>query len=262
MPSWCSGNTHGFCITGGYSPIASEPTPSRRLWAAAPGATPALRVESTTGGGSGRSKPERSTLLESGTFYFALTHLGLFRAELAFGIDQCRLALLLLDGEHLHITFQAGYLLRETRLSGVLSGLLPVLGLLNLPLPEFRVMPGGRCSEMRRRFQADGLGEATISRCTASSAATTNHVVTVSGSWLTSPARSPKVSMSPLRANCAATNTSGKSSSAPRGLTVPSESGKSASTPCSSSTAPLSANPMTTATRRCPAEGASPNQVA
>jgi hypothetical protein len=30
----------------------------------------------------------------------------------------------------------------------------------------------------RRRFQSDELGEATISRCTASSGATTNHVVT------------------------------------------------------------------------------------
>src|ERR1039458_1287868 len=73
MPSWRSGNTHGFCVTGGHSPIASGPTPSRRLWAAAPGATPALRIEHTTGGRGGHSKPERSTLLESGTFYFALT---------------------------------------------------------------------------------------------------------------------------------------------------------------------------------------------
>ena len=30
-------------------------------------------------------------------------------------------------------------------------------------------MTGGRCSEMRRRFQGDGLGEPTGSRCTASS---------------------------------------------------------------------------------------------
>src|ERR1022692_3949008 len=73
MPSWRSGNTHGFCVTGGHSPIASEPTPSRRLWAAAPGATPALRIEHTTGDRSASSKPELSTLLESGTFYFALT---------------------------------------------------------------------------------------------------------------------------------------------------------------------------------------------
>src|ERR1019366_2065707 len=90
MPSWRSGNTHGFCVTGEHSPIASEPTPSRRLWAAAPGATPARRIEHTTGGRGGHSKPERSTLsgrgghskperstlLESGTFYFALTPSG------------------------------------------------------------------------------------------------------------------------------------------------------------------------------------------
>ena len=73
MPSWRSGKTHGFCVTGGHSPIASEPTPSPRLWAAAPGATPALRIEHITGGRSGHPKPEHSTLLESGTFYFALT---------------------------------------------------------------------------------------------------------------------------------------------------------------------------------------------
>src|SRR5450432_2075768 len=73
MPSWRSGKTHGFCVTGGHSPIASEPTPSPRLWAAAPGATPALRIEHITGGRGGHSKPELSTLLESGTFYFALT---------------------------------------------------------------------------------------------------------------------------------------------------------------------------------------------
>src|SRR5215470_11699268 len=73
LPSWRSGKTHGFCVTGGHSPIASEPTPSPRLWAAALGATPALRIEFITGGHSGHSKPELSTLLETGTFYFALT---------------------------------------------------------------------------------------------------------------------------------------------------------------------------------------------
>ena len=73
MPSWRSGKTHGFCVTGGHSPIASEPTPSRRLWAAAPGATPAPRIEHTTGGRSDDPKAELSTLLERGTFYFALT---------------------------------------------------------------------------------------------------------------------------------------------------------------------------------------------
>ena len=75
MPSWRSGKTHGFCVTGGHPPIASEPTPSLRLWATAPGATPARLTEHTTGGSADRSEPELSTLLESGTFYFALTWL-------------------------------------------------------------------------------------------------------------------------------------------------------------------------------------------
>ena len=73
MPSWRSGNTHGFCVTGGHPPIASEPTPSLRLWATAPGATLARLPEHNTDAQGDRSKPERSTLLESGTFYFALT---------------------------------------------------------------------------------------------------------------------------------------------------------------------------------------------
>ena len=72
IPSWRSGKTHG-SVTGGHSPIASEPTPSPRLWAAAPGATPALQAEHITSGLAGHSKPELSTLLQSGTFYFALT---------------------------------------------------------------------------------------------------------------------------------------------------------------------------------------------
>ena len=44
-PSWRSGNTHGFCVTGGVPPIASEPTPSPRLWAASPDATPVKLCE-------------------------------------------------------------------------------------------------------------------------------------------------------------------------------------------------------------------------
>ena len=40
-----SGNTHGFCVTGGLPPIASEPTPSPRLWTTPPGATPAKLCE-------------------------------------------------------------------------------------------------------------------------------------------------------------------------------------------------------------------------
>src|SRR5215210_8732657 len=44
-PSRRSGNTHGFCVTGGLPPIASEPTPSPRLWTTPPGATPAKLCE-------------------------------------------------------------------------------------------------------------------------------------------------------------------------------------------------------------------------
>ena len=72
-PSWRSGRTHGFCVTGGLPPIASEPTPSLRLWATAPGATPARLLEHTMGRLTRRSKPELSTLLRTGSFYFALT---------------------------------------------------------------------------------------------------------------------------------------------------------------------------------------------
>src|SRR3984893_1059169 len=74
MPSWRSGKTHGFCVTGGHSPIASEPTPSPRLWATAPGATPVRLCEHTMRVSSWPSKPELSTWLETGTFYLAPTH--------------------------------------------------------------------------------------------------------------------------------------------------------------------------------------------
>jgi hypothetical protein len=73
IPSWHSGKTHGFCVTGGHPPIASEPTPSLRLWATAPGATPARLIEHTIDGSNSRSEPELSTLLGTGSFYFALT---------------------------------------------------------------------------------------------------------------------------------------------------------------------------------------------
>src|SRR5665213_2663971 len=82
-PSWRSGNTHGFCVTGGHPPIASEPTPSPRLWATAPGATPVRLCEHTMRVSSRPSKPELSTWLETGTFYLAPTrtsdngHIGL-----------------------------------------------------------------------------------------------------------------------------------------------------------------------------------------
>jgi hypothetical protein len=56
--------------------LSSEPAPSSpRPWATAPGATPARLIEHTMGGSNGRSKPELSTLLRTGSFYFALTWL-------------------------------------------------------------------------------------------------------------------------------------------------------------------------------------------
>src|SRR5215469_3814848 len=72
-PPWRSGNTHGFCVTGGLPPIASEPTPSPRLWATPPGATPAGLCEHTMEVESWPSKPELSTWLGIGTFYLAPT---------------------------------------------------------------------------------------------------------------------------------------------------------------------------------------------
>ena len=82
MPSWRSGNTHGFCVTGGHSPIASEPTPSPRLWATAPGATPARLCEHTMRG----HKPTFKT----GTFYLAGSRNFLFGSDI--GIKQRRSA--------------------------------------------------------------------------------------------------------------------------------------------------------------------------
>ena len=73
MPSWRSGRIHGFCVTGGHLPIAPEPTPSPRLWATAPGATPARLCEHTMRVFYQPSKPELSTWLAIGTFYLAPT---------------------------------------------------------------------------------------------------------------------------------------------------------------------------------------------
>src|ERR1043166_2915998 len=73
---WRSGNTHGFCVTGGLSPIASEPTPSPRLWATPPGATPAGLCEHTMRADRRLSIPELSTLAGIGTFYFGPTRHG------------------------------------------------------------------------------------------------------------------------------------------------------------------------------------------
>src|SRR5262245_50454743 len=66
---------HGFCVTGGLSPIASEPTPSPRLWATPPGATPARLCEHTMRVRTRPLKPELSTWLGIGTFYLAPTWL-------------------------------------------------------------------------------------------------------------------------------------------------------------------------------------------
>src|SRR5215471_18560237 len=75
-PPWRSGNNHGFCVTGGPPPIASEPTPSPRLWATPPGATPAGLCEHTMGADCQPSKPELSTWPGIGTFYLAPTLCG------------------------------------------------------------------------------------------------------------------------------------------------------------------------------------------
>ena len=57
----------------GLRRLLPEPTPSPRLWATAPGATPARLCEHTMGSQTGAPKPELSTLAESGTFYFGPT---------------------------------------------------------------------------------------------------------------------------------------------------------------------------------------------
>src|SRR5215831_15691939 len=72
-PPWRSGNNHGFCVTGGPPPIVSEPTPSPRLWATPPGATPPGLCEHTMGVDCQPSKPELSTWPGIGTFYLAPT---------------------------------------------------------------------------------------------------------------------------------------------------------------------------------------------
>src|ERR1041385_7440456 len=73
---WRSGNTHGFCVTGGLPPIAAEPPPSPRLWAAPPGATPAGLCDHTMRADRRLSIPELSTLAGIGTFYFGPTGFG------------------------------------------------------------------------------------------------------------------------------------------------------------------------------------------
>src|SRR5579862_8548320 len=57
----------------GLRRLLPEPTPSPRLWAASPGATPVRLCEYTMGGVDRPSKPELSTWLGVGTFYLAPT---------------------------------------------------------------------------------------------------------------------------------------------------------------------------------------------
>jgi hypothetical protein len=71
MLSWCTGNTHGFCITGGpFADCFGANTVASALGNST-GATPAVRIELITRGRSGHSKLELFALLACGTFYFA-----------------------------------------------------------------------------------------------------------------------------------------------------------------------------------------------
>ena len=60
-------------ITRGFPADFSGAIPVASALGAAPGATPPRQIYLTMGGLDDRSKPELSTLPESGTFYFALT---------------------------------------------------------------------------------------------------------------------------------------------------------------------------------------------
>src|SRR5579862_4279324 len=60
----------------GLRRLLPEPTPSPRLWADSPGATPVRLCEYTMGGVDRPSKPELSTWLGVGTFYLAPTRKG------------------------------------------------------------------------------------------------------------------------------------------------------------------------------------------
>jgi hypothetical protein len=65
--------SQGFCVTGGLPPIASEPTPSPRLWAASPGATRAKPCE---------THEVSLTKLKTGTFYFGESRNFLFWSDI------------------------------------------------------------------------------------------------------------------------------------------------------------------------------------
>src|ERR1035441_10246906 len=60
-------------VGGAWYRLLPEPTPSPRLWATAPGATPARLCEHTMRVFSRPAKPELSTLVGTGTFYFGPT---------------------------------------------------------------------------------------------------------------------------------------------------------------------------------------------
>ena len=70
--------TRVLIAVGGPRRLLPEPTPSPRLWATAPGATPARLCEHTMRVASRPSKPELSTLVGTGTFYFGPTVPSLF----------------------------------------------------------------------------------------------------------------------------------------------------------------------------------------
>ena len=75
-PSRRSGNTHGFCVTGGLPPIASEPTPSPRLWTTSPGANPARLCE--------HYHRAQKLAPKTGTFYLARNRNFLFGSDTIF----------------------------------------------------------------------------------------------------------------------------------------------------------------------------------
>lgn len=72
VPSWRAGRTHGFASQEGTSRLLRNQSVASAL-AVASGATPAQPSNHSTGFQSPNRKPEVSTLLGTGTFYFALT---------------------------------------------------------------------------------------------------------------------------------------------------------------------------------------------
>jgi hypothetical protein len=73
MPSWRSGKTHGFCVTGGHPPILLRSQPRRIGFGQPARRDPGELCEHTMGVTDGPPKPELSTWLETGTFYLAPT---------------------------------------------------------------------------------------------------------------------------------------------------------------------------------------------